>query len=151
MLRHRLLLAVRSILLGWVALFLIIYLLERPLLIWTAPWLGAQWFPTARLGLNCLALAATGWIIGRWHRPIPMLGLLAFAATLTFRDFGPELAINVPWLLRLTADALGDSTYLSSLGETFAVHILLFGSLIAGGLLSRSSQAPLSILERPEG
>jgi len=45
---------------------------------------------------------------------------------------------------------LGDSTYLSSLGETFAVHILLFGSLIAGGLLSRSSRRP-SYLERPEG
>jgi hypothetical protein len=146
---HRLLLAARSILLGWIALLLITFLLERPLFIWTAPWLGAGWILTERLGLSCLVLAATGWIVGRWHRRAPMLGLLAFAATLTFRDFAPELALNVPWLLRLTADALGDSTYLGAWGETLGAHTLMFGSLIAGGLLSRPSQEPLSIVDSP--
>src|ERR1700733_10606495 len=137
MMRHRLLLCGRSILLGWVALLIMAYLVERPLLIWTAPWLGADWFPTERLGLNCLALAAIGWMIGHWHRAAPLVCLLAFAATLTFRDFGPELAINVPWLIQLAGDALRDSAYLGSFGATLAAHILLFGSLIAGGLLSR--------------
>jgi hypothetical protein len=145
--RRQLLLCGRAILLGWAALLVITYLLQRPLLLWTGPWTGPNWFPTERLGLNCLTLAATGWIIGRWHRTIPILAVLAFAATLTFRDFGPDLAINVPWLIHLAADAFRDSAYLESLGATAAAHILMFGSLIAGGLLSRPSQAPMSIVD----
>jgi hypothetical protein len=142
----RLRIVIRSILSGWAALFLITYLLERPLLIVTAPLLGATWFPTARLGLDCTALAATGWTVGRLHRSAPVLGVLAFAATLTFRDFDPLLGLNVPWLIRLAADAVRDSLYLDSLAATAASHILMFGSLIAGGLLSRPAPAPVSIL-----
>ena len=146
MMLHRLWIATRSILCGWVALFLITYLLERPLLIVAAPLLGASWFPTARLGLDCTALAAAGWTVGRLHRSAPVLGVLAFAATLTFRDFDPLLELNVPWLIRLAADALRDSLYLESLAATAASHALMFGSLIAGGLLSRPTPAPVSIV-----
>jgi len=148
MMLPRLWIAMRSILSGWAALFLITYLLERPLLIVTAPWMGASWFPTARLGLDCTALAAAGWTVGRLHRSAPMLSVLAFAATLTFRDFGPLLGLNVPWLIRLAADAMRDSLYLESLAATAASHVLMFGSLIAGGLLSRPAPAPVSILGR---
>ncbi len=149
--RRRLLLCGRAILLGWVALLVITYVLQRPLLFWTGRWVGPSWFPTERLGLNCLTLAATGWIVGRWHRAAPMLCVFAFAVTLVFRDFGPDLAINVPWLIRLTGDALRDSGYWESLGATVVAHILLFGSLIAGGLLSRPAQAPVSIVPTGRG
>ena len=142
----RLWIAARSILSGWAALFLITYLVERPLLIVTAHWLGASWFPTARLGLDCTALAATGWTVGRLHRSAPVLAVLAFAATLLFRDFDPLLGLNVPWLIRLAADAVRDSIYLESLAATAASHALLLGSLIAGGLLSRPAPAPVSIV-----
>ena len=54
--RHRLLIAARSILLGWAALFAVTYLAERPLLRWTAPVLGASWLPTAQLAFECVAL-----------------------------------------------------------------------------------------------
>ena len=44
--RHRLLITARSILLGWATLVAFTYLVERPLLLWTAPLLGASWLPT---------------------------------------------------------------------------------------------------------
>jgi hypothetical protein len=50
------------------------------------------------------------------------------------------LPIDVPWLLQLTADAWRDARYRDSLVATFTTHLLLFGSLIAGGLLSRPRQ-----------
>jgi hypothetical protein len=145
MLRERLWIAGRSILLGCVTLFPIAFLLEHSLLLWATALLGAKWYPTVRVGLDALALAASGWVIGRFHRSAPILGVLAFAATLTFWDFDPVLAINVPWLIRLAGDALRDSLYLGSLANTLAQHILLFGSLIGGALLSRPTRSPVSL------
>jgi hypothetical protein len=136
----------RSILLGWAVLVGLIYLVERPLLILTAPIFGRHWVGTESVLLNCLMLAAAGWCIVRWHRSVWKLGLLAFALTLTLWDFGPEVALNVPWLIRLTSDAIRDSTYLASLVATATTHLLLFGSLAAGGLWSRPVEAPVSIL-----
>jgi len=78
-----------------------------------------------------------------------MLCVLAFAATLTFRDFGPELAINVPWLIRLAADSIGDSAYLNSLEATATAHIFLFGSLIAGGQLPLFTIRRIIYMETP--
>ena len=76
-----------------------------------------------------------------------MLGVLVFAATLTVWDLSPIIAINVPWLLRLAIHALsGDSAYLSSLVSTSTSHALLFGCLLAGGMLSRPSSKPVSIV-----
>jgi len=145
--RQRLFVALRSIPIGWVTLVLLVFLLERPLLIWTAPVIGAQWIATATLGLDCAVLAATGWVVGRIGRPSSMLGVLVFAATLTVWDVSFLVEINVPWLLRLVGHSLGgDSSYLGSLVSTALGQTLLFGSLMGGGLLSRAPTKPVSII-----
>jgi hypothetical protein len=144
--RRRLLIALRSVMIGWATLLLIAFLLEHPLLVWTAPIIGIKWLATARLALDCIALAATGWVVGRLNRSSPIFGALVFAATLTFRDLTQVLEINIPWLLRLAEDALRDSGYLNSLITTAASQALLFASLLAGGLLSRPPAKPVSIL-----
>jgi hypothetical protein len=135
--KQRLLVAAQSILLGWATLLLAAYLLEHPLLTWLAPKIGANWFPTVRLMLDCSVLGGIGWLIGRFVRTHSNLAVAAFAVTLAFGDFGDLVEIRVPWLLRLAANALGNPRYLESLVYTFAVQALLFGSLIAGALFSR--------------
>ena len=146
--RQRLFVVVRAVLTGWGTLLLLAYLLEHLVLVWTAPIVGVKWLATAGLALDCMDLAATGWVVGRLNRPDSLLGVLSFAATLTLWDFTPVVAVNVPWLLRLTANTLRDSVYLSSLLTTAASQALLFGSLIAGGLLSRPPSKPVSIMAR---
>lgn len=137
---HRLLLSARSILLGWGALFAITYLVERPLLRWTAPLLGPSWLPTAQLALACAGLAATGWIIGRWNRfDVPI-----FAALLALWNFG-LVPIDLPWLFRLLIDSFENSRYLESLITALATHALLFGCLFAGASLSRARQQAFSL------
>jgi hypothetical protein len=147
--RERLWALARSILIGWATLLAISYLLLRPLLIWTAPLVGASWFPTVQLSLQCCAFAGTGWVGGRLNRSGAEVGVLVFAATLAPWDFSPVLAINVPGLIRLTVNAFRDPRYLDSLIATAGAHILLFGSLMVGGTPRRSSGAkPLSIVGR---
>ncbi|HYL73688.1 MAG TPA: hypothetical protein VEU96_05755 [Bryobacteraceae bacterium] len=146
--RQRLFVVMRAVPTGWGTLLLLAYLLEHPVLRWVAPILGVQWLATAGLALDCMALAATGWVVGRMNRPDSLLGVLSFAAMLTLWDFTPVVAVNVPWLLLLTANALRDSVYLSSLVTTAASQALLFGSLLAGGLLSRPPSKPVSIMAR---
>ena len=137
--RQGLFLAARSILLGWATLLLTSYLLERPLLILIAGRLGASWFPTVRLMLDCSVLAGIGWVIGRLGPTNPILAVAAFAATLSCWDFGELVEIRVPWLLELAGNALRDRRYWDSLVYTAVVQTLLFGSLIVGALLSRRS------------
>jgi hypothetical protein len=144
--RKRLFVVLRSVLAGWGTLLLLAYLLEHPVLVWTTPILGVKWLATAGLALDCMALAATGWVVGRVNRPDSLLGVLTFAATLTFWDLTSVVAINIPWLLRLVANALRDSVYLSSLLTTAASQVLLFASLFTGGLLSRPPSKPVSII-----
>ena len=134
----------RSILLGWVTLLLSGCVLERPLL-WMAKPVAVNWLPTVHLALECAVLAATGWVIGRFSRPTPQFAVLVFAATLTFLHPGQLRDVNVPWLLQLAGDALHDSRYWPSLANTTMIHVLLFASLFAGALLSRSRETPLSI------
>lgn len=148
MTRTRLFIALRSVLTGWATLLLLAYRLEHPLLVWVTPALGVKWLATAGLALDCTALAATGWIVGRLNRPDSLLGVLTFAATLTFWDFTPVVAVNIPWLLRLAMNGLRDSVYLGSLLTTAVSQALLFGSLLAGGLLSRPPSKPVSIMAR---
>ncbi len=145
MLRRLLVIALGSILVGWATLFALTYLVERPVLIWTAPVLGAHWVATAKLSLDCMALAATGWVIGRLHRDTPVVGALLFAATLAFCNIDSLLDVNVLALIRLAADALHDTRLLGPLATTAVQYSFLFGSLMVGALLSRPSTAPLSI------
>ena len=143
--RQGLFLAVRSILLGWATLLLTSYLLERPLLILIAGRLGANWFPTVRLMLDCSVLVGIGWVLGQLDPTSPILAIAAFAATLSFWDFGELVEIRVPWLLELTANALRDPRYWDSLVYTAVVQTLLFGSLIVGALLSRRAPATVTL------
>jgi len=143
---RRLLISARSSLIGWATLFGLVFLVVRPILSWTAPLLGPSWFQTARVVLECTALTATGWVIGRSNQPRPIIEVLVFAATLTVWDFGQALSVNIPWLLRLTLNTFGDARYLDSLITVAATQTFLFGSLIAGGRLSRRSRGtPASI------
>jgi hypothetical protein len=145
MLSHRLLIAVRSILVGWAAVFVLTYAAERPLLLWTAALVGAHWVATAKLSLDCFVLAATGWIIGRLHRSAPVFGATAFAAALALYNFDPLLEINVAGLIRLAADALRQPGYWGPLATIGLHDAFLFGSLMAGALLSRPPAGPLSL------
>jgi hypothetical protein len=145
--RRRLLITARSILLGWAAVFAITYLLARPLLHWTAPFLGASWLPTAQLGLECAALGAAGWIVGRSNPLDSVPAVAIFAVLLAVWNFGLIPAMDVPWLFHLTLDTLGDARYLESLITSAATHALLFGSLIGGAMLARRPQVrPLSLI-----
>jgi hypothetical protein len=145
--RRRLFVALRAIPIGWAIMALLVYLVVHPLLGWTGPLLGAQWLATGRLGLDCAVLVGTGWVVGRFSRPNPMFAVLVFAATLTFWDLSFLVAINVPWLVRLAIHSLsGDGNYLSSLVSTVGTHVLLFGCLVGGGLLSRAREKPVSIV-----
>jgi hypothetical protein len=144
--RHRLLISARSILLGWATLFAITYLVERPLLLWTASLLGGSWLPTAQLAFECVALAATGWVIGRWSHLDAIRAVFVFAAMLAVWDFGLVPGIDVPWLFRLIVDSLGNARYLGALVTAAVTHALLFGSLFVGARLSRPAQAPVSLM-----
>ena len=130
---------VRSTIVGWVALLAVIFLIERPLLRWTAPILGASWLPTVQLILECLGLTAVGWLIGRWGKP----GVLIFAATVALLDFTHILAIDVPWLFHLLVDCFQNSRYLESFFTSLATHVFLFGSLFVGARLSRVHERAL--------
>jgi len=138
--RQRLLLAARSILLGWITLLPAAYL-ERPLLNLIAPTLGPAWFPTLRLILDASLLAGIGYLLGRLAPANPILAVTAFAATLTLHDLGELVEIRAPWLLKLAADAVHDPRYWDSLIYTLGIQTFLFASLIAGALLSRRRAA----------
>jgi len=135
----------RSILLGWAALLLIAYGVERPLLHWSAALIGAPWIATAHLALDCTALTAAGWVTGRLNRSYALLSAGLLAATLCFWDFGGALALNVPWLLRLILNSFHDSRFLDSLATSVETHVLLFGCLMAGAALARPREKPVSI------
>jgi hypothetical protein len=147
---RRLRMAARLLLVGWAILIPTAYLLERLSLLFAAHHLGPSWFPTVRLAVDCLALAITGWVIGRLDRSTPVFGAILFAATLTLIDTNPLLTVNVPWLVGLSLDALRDPVYLDSWAATAVQHIFLFGSLFAGALLSRPMRAPVSLFARPQ-
>jgi len=132
--RH-LLITVRSILLGWVALFVITYLIERTLLFLAAHFLGLPWIPTVQLALTCSGLVATGWIMGRWNR----FDVLLFAATLAIWN-GGLVPIDIPWLFRLLINSFENSRYLESFFTSLVTHVFLFGSLFIGASLARSRE-----------
>jgi hypothetical protein len=127
--------AARSVLVGWIALFAITALIERPLARHAA-FLGPAWLPTLRLALECLGLCAVGWLIGPWGNP----GVWIFAASISVRSFGLAPGIDVPWLCRLLLDTLQNSRYLGSFFSSLVPHAFLFGSLFIGVRLSRKRE-----------
>lgn len=137
---------VRSIVLGWVTLLAIAYGVERPVLGWTAPLFGPVWIATAHLAFDCLTLAAAGYVAGRCNRSRAVWAGALFGATLCCWDFGGVVALDVPLLLRMIWDCLQDSRYLDSAATSAGTHVLLFGCLIAGALLSRQREKPVSIV-----
>lgn len=141
---RRLLTLARSLLFGWAALLVIAYVVERPLLNWTAPIFDLSWLATVHLMFDCVTLAAAGWVTGHFSRPRSILGVLIFAGTLAFWDFGQLLALNFPWMIRLIENSFRDARYLESLATAAVTQALLFGSLIAGGSFERA--APQSIM-----
>jgi hypothetical protein len=145
MVARRLWAAARAIAAGWAAVLLIAILAERPLA-WISARLGPSWAPTLRLALQCGAMAAAGWIMGRLNRQAPLLTVSVFAATLGFGDFGELLGVDIPWLVRLSRDAISDARFLESWITTVVAHVFLFGCLFAGARLSRARAQPPSIL-----
>jgi hypothetical protein len=137
----------RAILSGWATLLAIVYLVERPVLHWSASFIAGSWFATIQLAFDCAVLATAGWVTGRFNRSHAMLTALLFAVTLSFWDFGETLALNVPWLLRLVWNSFRDSRYLDSLAVSAETHVLLFGCLMAGAGLSRAREEMVSIVD----
>jgi hypothetical protein len=129
---------VRSVLVGWVALFAITALIERPM-VRHAVFLGPAWVPTVRLALECLGLFAIGWVIGPWGN----LGVWIFAASISVRSFGLAPGIDLPWLFRLLIDTLQNSRYLESFLTSLVTHVFLFGSLFIGVRLSRGHKVAM--------
>ena len=127
--------AARSVLVGWLALFAITALIERPI-IRHAAFLGPAWAPTIRLALECLGLCAVGWLIGPWGN----LGVWIFAASISVRSFGLAPGIDVPWLFRLLMDTFQNFRYLQSFFTSLVTHLFLFGSLFIGVRLSRRNK-----------
>lgn len=137
---------VRSTVLGWAALLAIAYGVERPVVGWTAPLFGPVWIATAHLAFDCLTLAAAGYVAGRLNRARAVLSAAMFAVTLCCWDFGGAVALDVPLLLQMVWDCLHDSRYLDSAATSAGTHVLLFGCLIAGAVLSRAGARPVSIV-----
>jgi hypothetical protein len=105
--------------------------------------MGPDLLPSLKVVLDMVALAVCGWFTGRVGTP-RILSAAGFAAAgLAAYDFTPYLPLNVPWVLRLAKDALGDSRYLSSLSAALIIHALMFGSLFAGAQLSRPPRLPV--------
>jgi hypothetical protein len=136
----------QAILLGWVTLLAIAYGLEGPLLHWIGPLLGASWIATAHLALDCAICAAAGYMTGRFNRSHPVWTAVLFAVTLSFCGFGDTLALNIPFLLRLTWNSLQDSRFFDALLTSAETHTLLLGCLFAGAMLSRPRAKPISVV-----
>ena len=130
---------------GWAALVAAELLVLFGALRLFAMVMGPELLPSLKVVLDMAALAAGGWVAGRVGRPRTMAAAALTAAGLTAFDLTPYLPLNVPWLLRLTTNAVGDSRYLSSLLITLTMHALMFGSLLAGAYLSRPPEPPIGL------
>ncbi len=128
--------ALRSIGIGLLALFAVMFLIERPLLRFAAPILGASWLPTAQLALECAGLAAVGWLIGRWGR----LGVVLFAGIIAIPNFSRVPSIDFIWLFHLLLDCFQNTRYLAPFVTSLATHGLIFASLFIGSHLSHAKQ-----------
>lgn len=130
---------------GWAALAAAEFVLLFGVLRFVAMVMGTELLPSLKVVLDMAALAACGWVAGSVGRPRTMAAAGLAAAVLTGFDLTPYLLLNVPWLMRLTANAVSDSRYLPSLLNTLAIHALMFGSLLFGASRSRAREAPMGL------
>ena len=129
--------AIRAILIGWVALLFLSYAVERPILALGYRWVGGSWWATVSVLLDCAALALSGWLVARLHRPWQVAMLAVFMASLVPFDVGAytgqTMALNVPWLVKLAWYVVGDSRYLTGFFASLVTNALLLGCLWSGG------------------
>jgi hypothetical protein len=134
-----------AVLAGWAALVIIELVWLFGVLRLFAMVIGPELLPSLKVVLDMGALTACGWTAGRLGRPRKMTAAVLAAAGLTAFDLTPYVLLNVPWLVRLAANAVGDSRYLSSLLATMIIHALMFGSLLGGAYLSRPPEPPVGL------
>ena len=146
------LLAIRAILIGWAALFFLSYVVERPILAFGYRWVGGAWWATVSVLLDCAALAACGWVVARLHRPWQIAMLIVFMLSLAPFDVGAytgqTMAPNIPWLVKLAGDVVGDSRYLTGFLVSLVTNAFLMGCLWSGG---RAAAPHASRITRVQG
>ena len=146
------LLAIRAILIGWAALFFLSYVVERPILAFGYRWVGGAWWATVSVLLDCAALAACGWVVARLHRPWQIAMLMVFMLSLAPFDVGAytgqTMAPNIPWLVKLAGDVVGDSRYLTGFLVSLVTNAFLMGCLWSGG---RAAAPHASRITRVQG
>lgn len=130
---------------GWAVLVIIELILVFGAMRVFAWAMGPDLLPSLKVVLDMVALAVCGWFRGRVGEPRVLSAAGLAAAGLAVYDFNPYLPLNVPWVLRLAQNSLGDSRYLSSLFATLIIHAIMFGSLFAGAQLSRPRRLPLAL------
>ena len=107
--------------------------------------IGPELLASLKVVLDMAALTACGWVAGRIGRPRNLTAAGLTAAGLALLDLTPYVLLNVPWLVRLIANAVSDARYVPSLLTTLTMHALMFGSLVAGAYLSRPRKAPIGL------
>jgi hypothetical protein len=130
---------------GWTALVASEAILLFGVLRLFAVVMGPELLPSLKVVFDMAALAACGWIAGRVGRPRVVAAAAFTAFGLAVFDLSPYVPLNVPWLLRVTRNAFGESRYVSSLLAALTMHALVFGSLFAGARLSRPREVPLAL------
>ena len=113
--------------LGLVSLGVLLFA-GRSLLRFAAPLLGETWIPTASIALQCAALMAVGWLIGRWG----WSAVVVVAGAIALRRFSDLL-----WLVRLFVDCFQNQRYLPFFLNSLGIHVLLLASLFLGANWSR--------------
>lgn len=130
---------------GWVFLSAAEVVLILGVLPLLAMVMSRDLLPSLKIVLDMAALGSAGWVTGRIARPNVFAAATLLFVGLACVDLTPYLLLNVPWLLRLTLNTLQDTRFLNSWFSTFAMHVLLIGSVFAGANLSRPRQPPLGI------
>lgn len=130
---------------GWAVLAALELVLLFVVLRLLAMAIGPELLPSLKVVLDMAALTACGWVAGRLGRPRNTVAAGLTAAGLALGDLTPYVLLNVPWLVRLIANSVGDARYLPSLLTTLIMHALMFGSLAAGAYLSRPRRAPIGL------
>jgi hypothetical protein len=143
------LLAMRAILIGWAALLFLSYTVERPILALGYRWVGGSWWATVSVLLDCAALALSGWVVARLHRPWQIAMLAVYMVSLAPFDVGAytgqTMAPNIPWLVKLAWNVAGDSRYLTGFIASLFTNALLMGCLWSGGRAAGPSAARVTI------